>query len=156
MKLFQALAGVILLGGALTACSGSDDGGDSGASSDYCKDLRAAKSDLKTLADGDVAEFDTALATMHKLADEAPGDIKDDWAVLDGAVTKIEDAFSDAGIELSDLEEIQAGRVPEGVDASKLASLGATLNDINSEKYTDASKNIEKHAKDTCNVDLNE
>ena len=155
MKFSQALVGVIILGSALTAC-GDDDGGDSGASSEYCKDLRSASADLKTLSDGDVAEFDNALATMHKLADEAPGDIKDDWAVLDGAVTKIEDAFSDAGIELSDLEEIQAGRVPEGVDASKLASLGATLNDINSEKYTDASKNIEKHAKDTCNVDLNE
>jgi hypothetical protein len=154
MKLSLALAGAILLGGTLAACGGSDDGG--GAGGDYCKDLKSATSEFKTLESGDYARFDTVVTTIHKLAGEAPGDIKDDWEVLDGALSTIVKAFDDAGIKLSDLDDIQAGKIPEGVDMSKLAGLSTTLGDVSSEKYTDASKNIEKHAKDVCKVDLSD
>jgi hypothetical protein len=158
MKLALAVAGAIVLAGTLTACGGNDGGakgGSGGSGSGYCEDLKSASKDFRSLSSGDITGFGTVVTTVHKLSDEAPGDVKDDWKTLDVAVTRIETAFKDAGLKFSDLADIEAGKLPKNVDMSKLAGLSTTLSDVSSEKYTTASKNIEKHAKDVCKVDLN-
>src|SRR6185312_9782616 len=86
MKLSLALAGTALLAGTLTACGGSGGGspsGNGGSGSDYCKDLKSASATFGSLSGGDTAKLDSAFATFHKLAGEAPGAIKADWKVLD-------------------------------------------------------------------------
>lgn len=160
MKISLAVAGVVLLGSMLAACGGSDgsDGGGSGNASggggDYCKDIKAAKTTFSGVTGSSAAGLEDAFALFHKLADEAPSDIKDDWKVLDEAATTIEDAFKDAGIKLSDLGDIQAGKFPEGLDASKLTGLATKLSDLTGQKFTDAQEAIAKQALSDCKVDL--
>ncbi|MBC7630994.1 hypothetical protein [Aeromicrobium sp.] len=151
MKLSLALAGAVLLGTTLTACGG----GDAGADSSYCKDIKKASATFGNLSGGDVGKLDQAFATFHKLADESPDDLKADWKKLDGAITTIEKALKDAGLKFSDLDKIQKGEVPPGVDVSKLTGLASEFSKLNSAAFTKASKNIEKQAKDTCKVNLN-
>ncbi|MET0767304.1 MAG: hypothetical protein ABW075_05915 [Aeromicrobium sp.] len=153
MKISLALAGVVLLGTSLAACGG-DDGGGGGSEGDYCKELKSAQSSFAKVSGNDFEALDSAIATFHQLADEAPSDIKAEWETLDGAFVKIEKAFEDAGIKMSDLADIQAGNMPEGVDVSKLSSLTSSFSEISSEKVTKAQDVIEKHAKDTCDVEL--
>ncbi|MCW2840913.1 MAG: hypothetical protein JWR55_2396 [Aeromicrobium sp.] len=154
MKISLALAGVVLLGTSLAACGGGDDSGSGGGDGDYCKDLKSAQATFAKVSGNDFDALDSAIATFHKLADEAPDDVKTEWETLDGAFLKIEKAFDEAGIKMSDLPEIQAGNIPEGVDVSKLTSLASTFSEISSDKVTKAQATIEKHAKDSCDVDL--
>lgn len=154
MKIPMALAGAVLLASTLGACGGGD-GGSGGEDSSYCKDLKKAEKTFNDVSSGsDLGQLDAAFKTFHKLADEAPSDIEKDWAKLDGAIDTVEKALKDAGLTFADLEKIQAGQVPEGVDPSKLQGLASEMTKLSSADFTEASKSIEKHAKKTCKVDL--
>ena len=156
MKLSLALAGTALLAGTLTACGGGDGGssGDGGSGSNYCKDLKSASATFGSLSSGDTSKLDSAFATFHKLAGEAPGSIKPDWKILDDAISTIQKALADAGLKFSDLDKIQAGQVPKGFDPSKLAGLASEFTKLNTPQFTKASKAITAHAKKTCKVTL--
>jgi hypothetical protein len=155
MKIPMALASAVLLAGTLAACGGGD-GGSGGEGSDYCKDLKKASKTFDDLSAGDdLGSLDDAFKTFHKLADEAPSDIDEDWKKLDGAITTVEKALKDAGLTFDDLAKIQQGQVPEGVDTSKLQGLASEMSKLSSSDFTKASKSIETHAKKVCKVDLN-
>lgn len=154
MKIPMALASAVLLASTLAACGGGDGGG--GEDSDYCKDLKKASKTFGNLSSGnDLGELDAAFGTFHKLADEAPSEIDKDWKKLDGAITTVEKALKDAGLSFADLDKIQKGQMPENVDASKLQGLANEMTKLSGSDFTAASKAIEKHAKETCKVDLN-
>lgn len=157
MKIPLAIASAVLLGGVLTACGGGDggSGGSGGSGSDYCKDIKAAAATFGDLDSGDTGSLGEAFATFHKLAGEAPGAIKDDWKVLDGAITTVETALSEAGIKIEDFAELQSGKIPEGVDVSKLTGLATEFQKLSGAEFEKASKAIEVHAKGVCKVDLN-
>lgn len=155
MKIPMALASAVLLASSLGACGGGDGGGSGGSSSDYCKDLKKAKASFGDLSSGNLGDLDAAFKTFHKLADEAPSDIDEDWKKLDGAIATVEKALKDAGLTFADLAKIQQGEMPEGVDTSKLQGLASEMSKLSSADYEKASKAIETHAKKTCKVDLN-
>ena len=154
MKIPMALASAVLLAGTLAACGGGD-GGSGGESSQYCKDLKKAQASYGDLSSGNVAELDAAFSTFHKLADEAPSDIDQDWKKLDSAITTVEKALKDAGLSFADIAKIQKGEQPENFDPSKLQGLATEMAKLSSSDFTKASKAIETHAKKTCKVDLN-
>lgn len=154
MKIPMALASAVLLVGTLGACGGGD-GGSGGSGSDYCKDLKKAKASFGDLSSGNLGDLDAAFKSFHQLADEAPSDIDEDWKKLDGALTTVEKALKDAGLSFSDLDKIQQGQIPEGVDTSKLQGLASEMTKLSGADYEKASKAIETHAKKTCKVDLN-
>jgi hypothetical protein len=141
-----AIASVVLLA-ILSGC-----GGGNGADSDYCKDLEAAAPKFAALRTNDTAQLEDVFKASHKLADEAPGDVKADWKVLDEGMTDIEKALKDAGIKFSDFAELQQGKIPEGVDIEKLQGLPAKFQKLDSPAFDKASKNIGRHAKDVCKV----
>lgn len=147
MKKILAIAGAVLVGSTLTAC-----GGDSGGA--YCDDLKKAQSTFSDIEGGDVAGLESAFSTFHDLAAEAPSAIESDWKTLDDGITGAEKALSDAGIKLSDFEDIQAGKLPEGVDATKLQDVATAFQGLSDEKFSEAANAIQKHAKDECNVEL--
>lgn len=149
MRTSIALAALALSLSTLSACGGSD-------SDAYCKELKADKAYFNTFSSStpDFDKLDEAFAKFHSLADQAPDEVADDWKVIDGAVTTVENALKDAGIKFSDLPKMQQGQVPEGVDASKLAALAPKLQKLGDAKFEKAGKSIEKHAKDTCDVTL--
>jgi outer membrane murein-binding lipoprotein Lpp len=152
--LFSVLVSTSLVAG----CGSSGDSGGSGASSSYCKDLKAAKADFGSLSSStpDFEKFGEAVAALHKLADEAPSEINDDWKTLDGALTALEKALDDAGMSFKDLGALTAGQLPEGVSQEDVQALAPKLQSAFGDDVTKASKNIEKHAKSKCGVDLTE
>jgi hypothetical protein len=157
-----------LSAGLLAGCGSSDDKagadkstGDKGSSAgDYCAQLKDAKADFDTLDSDspDFSKFDDAIARFHELADAAPSEVADDWKTLDGALTTMEKALSDAGLKIEDLGAITAGNLPEGMTAEDLQAIGPKLQTAFSGLETDevekAGDAIEKHAKSECGVDL--
>ena len=154
-KISVSIAGLLLGAGLLTACGG---GGGSEASDgpDYCDQLKEAKAQLENFesTNPDFGEMDKALDTMHDLAGNAPDEVAADWKVVDEGVTTVETALEDAGVTMEDLGKIQTGQMPEGVDMAKLQELAPKLQELSDAKFQKATDNIEKHAKDECNVDL--
>jgi hypothetical protein len=150
MKTPLALASAVLVAITLTGCGGSNDGPDS----DYCKDLKAASNQFDSLSSSDVSKLDEAFKTFHSLAKEAPSDVKDDWTTLDKGITSVEKALKDAGLKFSDFADLQQGKMPPGVDVAKLQGLATEFQKLDSAEFDKASKDIEKHAKDVCKVDL--
>ena len=132
----------------LSACGG----GGTGA---YCDDLDAAKTQIEDLQSGDPGQLGPALESIKQLADEAPDEVSEDWAVLDENVTKLEQVFADAGLDLDDLEGLQSGEIPEGLDVEKLQGIGTELQDLNGQEMQDAQQAIREHAKDECDIDFN-
>ncbi|MFZ0139635.1 MAG: hypothetical protein WAL70_01005 [Aeromicrobium sp.] len=151
MKTPLALASVALVAAVtLAGCGGGDDGPDS----EYCKDLKSASTQFDSLSSSDVSKLDEAFKTFHALADESPAEIKDDWTTLDKGITSVEKALTDAGLKFSDFAELQEGKMPEGVDVAELQGLATEFQKLDSAEFDKASKAIEKHAKDTCKVNL--
>ena len=91
---------------------------------------------------------------MHKLADEAPDEIKDDWEILVNGVDKLVAALKKAGLDDDDMATLQSGEIPDGVDMTALQSLMDELQSLDTEEFQAAGDNINKHAKDECGVDL--
>ena len=147
MKQRLVLAAVAALcASTLTACGGGTKA--------YCDDLRDAKSDFSSLGADDIGKFDEIFSRVHKLADEAPDEVADDWKVFDDTLSGFQAALKKAGLTTDDLEKMSAGQVPENFDMSKLEQLQEDMTALSSQKFEDASDNIQKHAKDECNVDL--
>ena len=147
MKQRLVLAAVAALcASTLTACGGGTKA--------YCDDLRSANKDFSSLGNADFSKFDDAISRMHKLADEAPDPVADDWKVLDGALKDLQAALKKAGLTTDDLAKMSSGQMPENFDMSKLEQLQKDMSSMGDQKFEDASNAIEKHAKDECNVDL--
>lgn len=151
MKITLSLVGVLLLGTSLAACGGSSDDGASGT---YCEGIKSAKPVFESLSKGDLAQLEEGFNTFHDLAKKAPDDLKGDWKTLDNAATTIETALAGAGVKMSDLSGIQSGKVPAGVDMTKLAGLAGDLQKLNNADFAKARTAISDQAKDTCKVDL--
>jgi hypothetical protein len=153
VKRILSAAAVAALGiSLLTACG--DDNGSSASGGDYCKDLKSAKKNLDSIGGGDLTSLSDTADQIHKLADEAPDDIKDDWKVLSDGFDKIIAAFKKAGLSDEDIANLQKGQMPDDVDMAELQSAMAEIQDLGGEEFTKAGDAISKHAKDKCGIDL--
>ena len=150
MKTPLVLASTALLAATLAGCGGSDDGPDS----EYCKDLKAARTQIDSVASSDVSKHDKAFEEFHTLAGEAPAEVKDDWKILDDGMKEFEAALKDAGMEVSDFAELQNGRMPEGVDVDKLRDLATQVQKFAGPEFKKANEAVTKHAKDVCKINL--
>ena len=153
-RILSAVAAAALGLCLLTACG--DDSGDkaSGSSGDYCKDLKAAKKEVDAIKGGDFSDLAKTTDAMHKLADEAPDEIKDDWRALVDGVDKLVAALKKAGLDDSDMATLQNGDIPDGVDMAALQSLMTEIKALETPEFQKAGDDINKHAKDKCGVDL--
>jgi hypothetical protein len=157
MRTTAILTTAVLSVGLLAGCGGGDDKDASGSgSSEYCKDLKAAKADFDSLdsSSPDFSRFDEAVKTFHQLADEAPSEVEAEWKTLDGALTSLETALADAGLTLEDLGKVSSGQLPPGVTQEDLAALAPKLQSTFNADVEKASDQIAKHAKSECGVDL--
>jgi hypothetical protein len=153
VKRILSAAAVAALGlSLLTACGGDD--GDSADSGDYCDDLKTAKKNLDSIEGGDLSSLEETSDQIHKLRDEAPDDIKDDWEVLSDGFDKIIAAFKKAGLDEDDIANLQSGQLPDDVDMDALQKAMTEIEELSGEEFTKAGDNISKHAKDECGVDL--
>ena len=147
-RTLSTLAVLALSAGLLTACGGS-------SSDAYCSELKSDKVYFESIGSGDnIGKIDQAFEKFHSLADKAPDEVADDWKVLDDAITTVQKALKDAGVTFADLAKAQSGQLPKGVDPAKLQAILPKLQALTNAKFEKASKAIEKHAKDTCDVNL--
>ncbi len=151
-RILSTAAAVALGLSLLTACG--DDGGGSAGSGDYCDDLKAAKKNLDSIEGGDLSSLSDTADQIHKLRDEAPDEIKDDWEILSDGFDKIIAAFKKAGLSDEDIANLQGGQLPDDVDMAALQAAMAEIQELGGEEFTKAGDNISKHAKDECGIDL--
>lgn len=150
-----AMASVsVLLTGLLTACGGSSGGGND--TDAYCDSLKSAKDAMSQLQGATGTDLEKAFDQIDELADEAPDAVEADWEKIDDAVEAIKDALDKAGVKLSDLDKIEQGQIPKGLDMSKLQQLSQDLQKLSTTDLKEAGDNIAKHAKDECGIDLND
>ena len=150
----MTFAGAVVLGLSLLTACGDDGGGSAGGGGDYCESLKSAKKQIDGAGSGDLGGLEDAAETIEDLKDEAPDEIKDDWEVLYEGFKSILDAFEEAGIDAEDLEAMQKGEMPEGVDLETLQAAMSKVQSLDSPEFQEASDAIAKHAKDECGVDL--
>ncbi|TCI99856.1 hypothetical protein [Aeromicrobium sp. IC_218] len=141
MKTLKTAAAVLLASVVLTACGGSDTGA-------YCDRLEKAEDDFSSLGqDGNMSD---AFDTFRELRDEAPDAVKDDWKTLAGAIDDMEKAYEDAGIDLDEVDQLDASKLSQ----DQIKKLTEATSKLSSEDYTEASNNISEHAKSECDIDL--
>ena len=116
MKRILSAAAAAALGLCLLTACGGDDSGDkaSGGGGDYCRDLKSTKKEVDALKDGDFSGLQETTDQIHKLPDEAPDEIKEDWKILVRGVDKIVAAFKKAGLDEEDMANLQSGQMPDG------------------------------------------
>jgi hypothetical protein len=153
-RILSAVAAAALGLCLLTACGGDDNGKAGGGSGDYCADLKTAKKQVDALKGGDFSDLQKTTDAMHKLAGEAPSEIKDDWKVLVDGVDKLVAALKKAGLDDADMATLQSGQIPDGVDMDALNDLMTEIQALDTDEFQKAGDNINKHAKDKCGVDL--
>lgn len=144
----RGIASLVLVS-VLAGCAGGD-----GKDSDYCKDLQAAQPKIAGLQSNGAAGIPDAFKASHQLAAEAPEEVKDDWAVLDGGMRNFEKKLKEIGITTDDLVALDQGKLPEGVQVKDLQGLPAAYQQLAGPKAAKASANIRKHAKEVCELDL--
>lgn len=161
MRFPMALAGGVLIATALTGC-GSDDSGSTTATkskpavtseNSYCAALTKASDDFFSDDDLVLADPDGAFARMHELAQAAPDEVKASWKQIDDAVQKVVTALDDVGLTFTQLTDSFDGEMPDGVTMEKIEKLGPMLEDMTSEDYSAAEKQVAAHAKKECGID---
>ncbi len=162
MKKTFALASIVLMGSSLVACgsssnnSGSGSGG-SGSSGSYCDTLQSVKNDIASGAFNKLSqsEFDALQSKISAVQSSAPGNVSGDWKALGDYLGQFESLFKDAGLTMDDLQTLEAGHLPKGVDQSTLTTLSTKLAKLSGTANINvATTAIEKSAKSDCQIDL--
>jgi hypothetical protein len=152
----NALIGAVALTLSATTLAACGSSGGSNSAGAYCTQLKADKAYFESLSGGssNVSGLGDVFSRVHALAAAAPDNVSADWKTLDAAVTTMENALKDAGIQPSDLAALQSGSLPPNVDPTKLQALVPKLQALSSSKVSDAANRISADAKKSCGIDL--
>lgn len=136
-----------------TESSDATSGGGSG--SDYCEELKSAKSALNgldptTLGDD---QFDDLTDQLGDLAEAAPPAVKDEWLTVSDALTQVKDILADVGLTFSDLQNLDPTNLPQGVTVKDLEKVGQKLQEFSLDTdFQKAATAIARNAKAECGV----
>jgi hypothetical protein len=147
-RLTPALAATLLAASLLSGCGGG------GGADAYCDTLEETQKDFEDFDTGDLSNFDDFTDRVEDLADDAPDEVRDDWKVVDKAFGDFMDAMDEAGLKPSDLPAAAGGDLPEGVDMEEFSQAMAAAQGLTTDEVQKALENIQKHAKDECNLDF--
>jgi hypothetical protein len=148
--LLRSLAALALLAGLLAGCGGGD-----GADSAYCSTLEDERKELTRLADQagtpgtDV--LTPTLQALGRLRQASPQELRDEWDTVYYAWDAMVDAIEEAGVDPADY---RPGRTPDGVSADAARRLGEVAAQLGSGRVVEASKGLEDHAREVCEVEL--
>ncbi len=137
---------------ALAGCGG----GSSSSSDSYCNDVKSAASQFKGISGASLTgtNFTELNAAVHKIADEAPSEIKASWTVLATQLDALQGVLDDVGVSADDFSKLVQGDTSV-IDPSKRAQLGKALTSFDTKGITAASNKIDAEAKTLCHIDLN-
>lgn len=151
MRPTPGLAALVLVAVTAAGCGGGGEGADAG----YCSTLTKEKSELTKLADqaGEPGKdvLTPTLDAFGTLRKAAPKALRDEWDTVYYAWEGLVDAVRAAGVDPSDY---RPGETPDGVsrdDARRLAEVAAELA---SARVVDATRGLEDHARQVCDVEL--
>jgi hypothetical protein len=85
------------------------------------------------------------------LRDDAPDDISGEWVTLVAALEGLVDAFRESGADPGDFA---SGKQPPGVTDVQYDAVQQAVAELQGTRVQQASKSIEQHARDVCQVDL--
>jgi hypothetical protein len=140
------LVGVGACGGGGSSKTAASDGSDtksssskssgSGSEASFCKEL---KKDVALFSDSsDSSDTSNVADALDRLAKAAPSEIRSDMQAVAEATKKQLEIFESIGSDFSDLD----------------SALSEFSDSIDTAKLDKAQKNVEKFAKDKCDVDL--
>jgi outer membrane murein-binding lipoprotein Lpp len=158
MKKSFAVSAVVVMAVTLVGCGSSDktDNG-SGSSGDYCDTIQSVKdevnsSNLETMSQADFDHFRDKIGDIEA---SAPADVADDWHSLGDYLGQFNSLLTDAGISLDDIQSLQGGTLPPGVDAATMTQLATKISALTTSIDVDAAdKAITASAKKECGIDL--
>jgi hypothetical protein len=144
VKRVTSLAAALALGATvLSGCSGGTEA--------YCDSLEQAQSDFDAFETGDFAGFGDFIDRSREIASEAPDEVSEEWDTVVAALDQFETVLEDAGVDFEELENLEAGEIPEGLD---IGALTEAAQEFDTEELEGATETISTHAKDECDVDL--
>ncbi|WP_148574884.1 hypothetical protein [Nocardioides caldifontis] len=139
----RLVVALLLLVG-LAACSDQEDA--------YCDALAEERETLSELAGSGSADvLDRALASMERLQEQAPEELRDEWDTVVRAYRTLADAVAETGVDPGGYDPEDP---PAGVSRDDVRRLEAAAGTAGSPRVTDASRGIEDHATSVCEVDL--
>jgi hypothetical protein len=153
-KLLGAATAAILTATVLAGCGGDNNSSSGGG---YCDDIKSTSTDLKDLGKTDAFTADkfTAITdAVHKIAGEAPSDIKPSWTLIDTQFSFLTKTLADAGVSMDDFSKLASGQTPSGLDPAKMAALGAKLQQFDTAGLDSATTKIQNQVKSDCDIDL--
>ena len=135
---------------AVLAFAGSSCGGDPEAR--YCQALGA---DQEMFAAMQEDTSGVALlqhrAALHRLADQAPDDLTDEWQTFLGAVDAFAQTLDEVGVKPGDFVD---GQPPAGLDAAKRTRIANAASELAAADVVTAANGIEQQARDVCKLQL--
>lgn len=144
-RVAAAVGGLVLL---VTGCSESPED----VRADYCEQVEEQQVRLsEIMAEESPATLLRALPVFRDLAEAAPRDIADEWDRLLGALTGLDEALSEAGV---DPEEYDADAPPEGVTGSQQEDIARAADELARPEVSAAFKGVQQQAKDVCGTPL--
>jgi hypothetical protein len=118
---------------------------------EYCQQVREDSEELTRMADeGKAGAFLSALPTLESLAEQAPSDIGNHWALLLDALHGLEDALEETGVEAEQVD----GKLPADVSAADRRKVSAAASVLVDPEVVAATREIEQHALDICKTPL--
>ncbi|NPD06285.1 hypothetical protein HN031_16520 [Nocardioides sp. zg-1308] len=90
------------------------------------------------------------LLLLAALADEAPGDIADDWAAVIDPLRDLRQVLADHGVDASSY----ARKPPVGLDRHARRTIEAAARRVGSARAVEAMAALEHHARDVCGTPL--
>jgi hypothetical protein len=143
-----AVVGCLAAGLVLTGCGepSADERRD-----DYCAQVEEDSAELTRIADeGKAGAFLAALPTLERLAELAPDDIADDWALLLDALHGLRDALDETGLDPDQVD----GKLPADLPAADRRKVAAAASVLADPQVVRATQGIEQQALDVCRTPL--
>lgn len=150
-----SLAATAALGVLITVTLGGCGGDEqTGPESDYCQAVQEHQEALSEIAastePGVVFE---ALDPYRELADEAPSDLRDEWAQVIKRIEALEAALDEADVDPSTYDpETTLKTLP----ADERSAITGAARDLGDEATVQAMAGIEQQALDVCRTPLNQ
>lgn len=147
---------VVLLGG-----TGGEEEGGPASSYDleldaeiaaYCEEVEEQQQPLTdALAGGPTTGLIRALPSFRALAEEAPDDLEDEWAVVVGRIEDLLAALEDAGVDPATYDRRHP---PADLDRADRAAIDAAATALVARDTATAMAGVQQHARDVCKTPL--
>lgn len=149
-RIAGAAAAAVMTVAVVSGCGGSSDSNGSGS---YCADVKDATTSFTGLSDSNLtqANFDELRTKVSSIADEAPSDVKADWATFSTTLDSFSSALEKAGLTFDDVQKASSG----GLSASQLSSLASVAQSLDTADFKKAQSDITANVKSECKIDLN-